>query len=75
MVSATYFDTGSTTMLHNEEVNSIHGQSGHGVLQLLWCATVTWQAAHLEDNHHLVPETFQWLQGSHLQFSLAVLHC
>lgn len=35
MVAANYFDVGSTAMLHNEEVNSIHGQSGHGVLQFL----------------------------------------
>lgn len=46
-------------MLDNEEVNSIHGQAGHGVLQLLGCATVTGKAAQLKDNHHLVAETFE----------------
>lgn len=35
MAVANYLDVGSTAMLHNEEVNSVHGESGHGVLQLL----------------------------------------
>lgn len=35
MVVAFYLDVSGTAVLHNEEVNSIHGQSGHGVLQLL----------------------------------------
>lgn len=35
MFGATYLDVGSTAMFHNEKINSIHSQSGHGVLQLL----------------------------------------
>ena len=35
MFAANCLDVSSTAMLHNEEVNSIHGQSGHGVFQLL----------------------------------------
>lgn len=57
-------------MLDNEEVNSIHGQAGHGVLQLLGCATVTGEAAQLKDNHHLVAETFEPLLKAKLLFSV-----
>lgn len=35
MVGASYLNVGSTAMLNDEEVHSVHGQSGHGVLELL----------------------------------------
>lgn len=63
MTVANYLNVGSTAMLHDEQVNAVHCQSGHGVLQFLRRAAVTWQAAHLKDTHHLVPKTFQCSQG------------
>lgn len=35
MTAASNLNVGGTAMLNDEEVHSIHGQSGHGVLQLL----------------------------------------
>lgn len=69
MVGANYLDVGCAAMFNNEEVYSIHGQPGHGVLQLLWCATVTWQAAQLKDNQKFFNDS-----ENNLLFTLTVLY-
>lgn len=33
--SAVYLDIGGAAVFHNEKVDSVHGQPGHGVLELL----------------------------------------